>query len=80
MISKQKNLLKMISSIIKDRIWSLRYSFRKRNCYFTGQSLWLSPCYLGRKKITNIVNQNYIYDDIWVSKKEFLAMIKNGVV
>ena len=79
-MSKQNNQSKMTSSILQDRKWSLKYSFLNRKCYFDGQSLQFQLCYLGRKKITNIVNPNYTNDDIWVSKKQFLNMIKNGLV
>ena len=70
----------MILSIVKNREWTLRYCLFDRKCYFTGESLRFKPCYLGRKKIKNIVNPNYENDDIWISKKEYINMIKKGVV
>lgn len=80
MMLKQNNLSKMTLSILKNRDWSLRFCFYKRNSYLSGKSLQFKLCYLGRKKIINIVNSNYVNDDIWITKKEFLSMIKNGVV
>jgi hypothetical protein len=51
-----------------------------RKCYFSGQSLRFQPCYVGRKKIRSLLSKRYQNDDIWISKKEYLNMIKNGMV
>jgi len=80
MILKLENQYKMISEITYDREWTLKYSFLNRKCYFTGQSLRFQPCYVGRKKIRSILSKRYQNDDIWISQKEYMNMIENGMV
>jgi hypothetical protein len=70
----------MISKIVQDREWKLKLSFLDRKCYFSGQSLRFQPCYLGRKKIRSLLSKRYQNDDIWISQKEYLNMIENGMV
>ena len=80
MILKLENQYKMISEIIHDREWTLKYSLFNRKCYFSGQSLRFQPCYVGRKKIRSLLSKRYQNDDIWMSKDQYLIMIKNGMV
>ena len=80
MILKLKNQFPMISEIIYGREWMLKYSLLNRKCYFSGQSLRFQPCYVGRKKIRSLLSKRYQNDDIWISKKQYLKMIKNGMV
>ena len=80
MILKLKNQSPMISEIIYDREWMLKYSLFNRRCYFSGQSLRFQPCYVGRKKIRSVLSKRYQNDDIWISQKEYLNMIENGMV
>ena len=80
MILKLKNQSPMISEIIYDREWMLKYSLFNRKCYFSGQSLRFQPCYVGRKKICSVLSKRYQNDDIWISKEHYLDMIKNGMV
>lgn len=80
MILKLKNQSPMISEIIYDREWILKYSLFNRKCYFSGQSLRFQPCYVGRKKIRSLLSKRYQNDDIWISQKEYLNMIENGMV
>lgn len=80
MMQKLNNQLKMISEITHNREWRLKYSFLNRKCYFSGQSLRLCMCYLGRKKIHNIISKHDNNDDIWISQKEYLNLIKNRTV
>jgi hypothetical protein len=80
MILKPENQSKMISEITYDREWTLKYSLFNRKCYFSGQSLRFQPCYVGRKKIRSLLSKRYQNDDIWISQKEYLNMIENGVV
>ena len=80
MILKLENQSKMISEIIYDREWTLKYCLFNRKCYFSGQSLQFQPCYVGRKKIRSLLSKRYQNDDIWISQKEYLNMIENGVV
>lgn len=49
----------MISEIVQDREWKLKLSFLDRKCYFSGESLKYKLCYVGTKKIHNIVNSKY---------------------
>lgn len=70
----------MISEITYDRQWTLKYCLFNRKCYFSGQSLRFQPCYVGRKKIRSILSKRYQNDDIWISKDQYLIMIKNGLV
>ena len=80
MILKHENLFKIISEILFDREWKLKYSFLNRKCYFSGKSLQFQPCYIGRKKIRSVLSKRYENDDIWISQKEYLNMIENGLV
>ena len=80
MILKLKNQSPMISEIIYEREWMLKYSLFNRKCYFSGQSLRFQPCYVGRKKIRSLLSKRYQNDDIWISQKEYLNMIENGMV
>ena len=80
MILKLKNQSPMISEILYDREWILKYSLFNRKCYFSGQSLRFKPCYVGRKKIRSLLSKRYQNDDIWISQKEYLNMIENGMV
>ena len=80
MILKLENRYKMISEIMYDREWMLKYSLFNRKCYFSGQSLRFQPCYIGRKKIRSLLSKRYQNDDIWISKDQYLDMIKNGMV
>jgi hypothetical protein len=80
MILKLKNQSPMISEIIYNREWILKYSLLNRKCYFSGQSLRFQPCYIGRKKIRSVLSKRYQNDDIWISKDQYLSMIKNGMV
>ena len=70
----------MICEIIYDREWQLKYSLLNRKCYFSGQPLRFQPCYVGRKKIRSLLSKRYQNDDIWISQKEYLNMIENGMV
>jgi hypothetical protein len=80
MILKLESQSKMISEITHNREWTLKYSFLDRKCYFSGQSLRFQPCYAGRKKIRSLLSKRYQNDDIWISKDQYLNMIKNGMV
>ena len=80
MILKLENRYKMISEIMYDREWMLKYSLFNRKCYFSGQSLRFQPCYVGRKKIRSVLSKRYQNDDIWISEEHYLDMIKNGMV
>lgn len=80
MILKLESQSKMISEITYDREWTLKYSLLNRKCYFSGQSLRFQPCYVGRKKIRSLLSKRYQNDDIWISKDQYLNMIKNGMV
>jgi hypothetical protein len=80
MILKLENRYKMISEITYDREWTLKYCLFNRKCYFSGQSLRFQPCYVGRKKIRSLLSKRYQNDDIWISQKEYLNMLENGMV
>jgi hypothetical protein len=80
MISKQNNQYTMISDLIKNRIWQLKLSFFNRKCYFTGQKLQYKLCYCGRKQIKDSISYRYLNDDIWVSSKEYLKLLKSNIL
>jgi hypothetical protein len=55
-----------LNKILRNRLWYLRFSFKQRRCYISGNSLWCSLAYKGVKP-----NTSYL-DDMWLSKKEYL--------
>ena len=79
-ILKPKSLFLMISKIVQDREWKLKLSFLDRKCYFSGESLKYKLCYVGTKKIHNIVNNKYTNDTIYITQKEYLKILKNNLV
>jgi hypothetical protein len=70
----------MISKIIQDREWKLKLSFLDRKCYFSGESLKYKLCYVGTKKIHNIVNNQYTNDSIYITQKEYFKILKKNLV
>ena len=60
--------------ILRDRSWHLSFSFQKRKCYISGQSLWLSLAYKGVKPNTNSL------DYLWLSKKEYLKNLASNTL
>lgn len=70
----------MLSEIIHNRDWKLKYSFLNRKCYFSGKPLRYRFCYLGRKKIHNIISKQNDNEDIWITQKEYLNLIQNQMV
>ncbi len=69
----------MISEIIQNREWKLKLSFLDRKCYFSGESLKYKLCYVGTKKIHNIVNNNYTKDNIFITQKEYFKILKKNL-
>ena len=64
----------MLKRILSNRTWDLKFSLKKRNCYITGDSLWLTWAYRGRRYITSFISGNKpVVDDIWLSKEQFLT-------
>lgn len=60
------------NSFLKNRVWSKRFSFRKRKCFISGENITWSFSYVGRKQIKSVLNGNKILnDDIWLSQKSF---------
>ena len=78
--SKPKSLFLMISKIVQDREWKLKLSFLDRKCYFSGESLKYKLCYVGTKKIHNIVNNQYTNDSIYITQKEYFKILKKNLV
>ena len=78
--SKPKSLFLMISKIIQDREWKLKLSFLDRKCYFSGESLKYKLCYVGTKKIHNIVNNKYTNDTIYITQKEYFKILKKNLI
>ena len=78
--SKPKSLFLMISKIVQDREWKLKLSFLDRKCYFSGESLKYKLCYVGTKKIHNIVNNKYTNDSIYITQKEYFKILKKNLV
>ncbi len=70
----------MISDLIKNRIWQLKFSFFSRKCYFTRQNLRYKLCYCGRKQIRDSISNKYLNDDIWVCSKEYLKLLRSNIL
>ena len=59
-------------SILKNRHFLKRFSFKKRKCYFSGENLTWKMAYIARKELCSLINKNKPeYDDIWISQKFF---------
>jgi hypothetical protein len=71
-----------LDKIVKTRSWNHRFSFLKRNCYISGESLRFQWAYRGRRHIWYPVlsGGNVLYDDIWLSSKEYLTLLSKGKV
>ena len=80
MILKLKNQSPMISEIVQGREWKLKLSFLDRKSYFSGESLKYKLCYVGTKKIHNIVNHNYTNDTIYITQNEYLKILRNNLI
>jgi hypothetical protein len=60
------------NSVLSGRVWKLQFSFRRRLCYVSGSSIFLTFGYCGNKKIRSWSDKNKLIDDnIWLSKTEF---------
>jgi hypothetical protein len=70
----------MISELIKNRIWQLKWSLLSRKCYFTGQNLQYKLCYCGRKQIRDSISSQYLNDDIWLCSKEYLKLLRSNIL
>jgi hypothetical protein len=70
----------MVLKLIKNRDWKLRFSLLKRCCYLSGENLTLKYCYVGRKPIKDIFGNKYLNDDIWISQREYLKMLRNDIL
>jgi hypothetical protein len=47
---------------------------------FSGESLKYKLCYVGTKKIHNIVNNQYTNDSIYITQKEYFKILKKNLV
>ena len=65
-------LVPSLYKILQDRSWSLSFSFKRRKCYISGQSLWFSMAYKGVKPNTNSL------DHLWLSEKEYLKNLSSN--
>ena len=71
----------MINKIIKDRTWSLHFSFLNRKCYISGDTIKFIWAYRGRKKIFNpLLSKHYLNDDMWVTQTEYLKLLSKGSI
>jgi hypothetical protein len=70
----------MISDLIKYRLWKLKWSLFSRKCYITGQNLQFKLCYCGRKQIKDSISYRYLNDDIWLSSKEYLKLLRTNIL
>lgn len=75
-------MLEMIPDrILLRRFWELRFSYRKRYCYISGENIWFKLAYRGRKKIYSLAHGPYsINDDIWLSQKEYLYRLSKNEI
>lgn len=71
---------KTISNILQNREWKIKFSFSKRNCYFSGKNLRFTWCYRGRKPVWNLWNGFEYYDDMWLSDTEYLKILSKGII
>lgn len=71
-----------MKNIFNNRYWVLRFSFCKRRCYLSGKSLKFRWAYRGRRKVWYPVmgGGNYLNDDIWLNKNEYLTLLSKGIV
>jgi len=64
---------------LKNRSWSLRFSFSNRVCYISGKPLQYCLAYRGRKPIKSILSSHKnVHDDIWLSQREYLKLISSN--
>lgn len=71
----------MINKILKDRSWSLHFSFLNRKCYISGDTIKFIWAYRGRKKIFNPMLSKYdLNDDIWITQREYLKLLSKGQI
>ena len=61
-----------LSKILSNRSWYLRFSFIKRKCYISGNSIWCSLAYKGVKPDTSYL------DNIWLCKQEYLHNLSHN--
>jgi len=58
----------MIDYMLSKRTWHKKFSWLKRTCYVSGESLWFRNAYRGNKKIWSIINNGQtLEDNIWLS-------------
>jgi hypothetical protein len=61
---------------LKNRVWTLKFSFANRVCYISGKSLRYCLAYRGRKQISGLLTSHKTHsDDIWISQSEYLKLI-----
>ncbi len=66
---------------LKNRNWSLRFSFSSRVCYISGRPLKYCLAYRGRKQISGLLTLNKKFnDDIWISQAEYLKLLSSSKV